>query len=48
MPGRLGNDWLGRNLMELFFWALIGGLVGTALMDIIGWMAGRLKITWGG
>jgi hypothetical protein len=34
--------------LELFFWALIGGLVGTVLMDIIGWMAGRLKITWGG
>ena len=34
--------------MGMFFWAMMGGLVGTVLMDIIGWMAGRLKITWGG
>ncbi len=34
--------------MELFYLALVGGLVGTVMMDIIGGMAGRLKITWGG
>ncbi len=34
--------------MELFYWSMLGGLVGTVMMDIIGWIAGKLKITWGG
>ena len=34
--------------MELFFWALLGGLVGTVMMDVVGKIAGKLKITWGG
>ena len=41
MPGR-------RNRMELFCWALLGGLVGTVMMDIVDGIAGKLKITWGG
>ncbi len=34
--------------MELFYWALLGGLVGTVMMDAIDKTAGKLKITWGG
>jgi len=35
--------------MELFYWALLGGLVGTVMMDVVGGIAGgKLKITWGG
>ncbi len=34
--------------MELFYWAMLGGLVGTVMMDLTGWAAGRLKIPWGG
>ncbi len=34
--------------MELFCWALLGGLAGTAMMDGAGGIAGKLKITWGG
>jgi hypothetical protein len=34
--------------MELYFWALLGGLVGTVMMDIIDGIAGKLKVTWGG
>lgn len=36
------------NLMALFFWAIVGGLIGTGLMDIAGNFAERLKITTGG
>ncbi len=31
--------------MELLLWSIIGGLVGTALMDIVGGLAELLKIT---
>ncbi len=31
--------------MKLLFWAIVGGLAGTALMDIPGSFAERLKIT---
>lgn len=34
--------------MDLFYWAMLGGLAGTVLMDIIGKLAGKLKIPWGG
>lgn len=34
--------------MALFFWAIVGGLAGTGLMDIAGSFAERLKITTGG
>ncbi len=34
--------------MDFLFWALVGGLVGTVMMDIIDGVAGRLKVTWGG
>ena len=34
--------------MDLFYWAMLGGLVGTVMMDFTGWMAGKLKIPWGG
>jgi len=34
--------------MEPFCWAIVGGLVGTAMMDVTGGIAGRLKIRWGG
>ena len=34
--------------MELLFWAIVGGLVGTGLMDIVGTLAtAKLKIRWG-
>lgn len=36
------------NPVELFYWALLGGLVGTVMMDVVGWIAGKLKIAWGG
>jgi hypothetical protein len=39
----------GRDLMGLFFWSVVGGLVGTGLMDIVGSLAtAKLKIRWGG
>ncbi len=34
--------------MELFYYAVLGGLVGTVMMDIIDKIAGKLKIRWGG
>ncbi len=35
--------------MWLFFWSIVGGLVGTVLMDISGILASdKLKIRWGG
>lgn len=34
--------------MDPFYWAMLGGLVGTVLMDITDWIAGKLKIPWGG
>ncbi len=37
-----------RDPMELFYWALLGGLVGTVMMDVVGWTVGKLKIPWGG
>ena len=39
------NVGLGGNLMEFLLWSIIGGLVGTALMDIVGSLAEQLKIT---
>ena len=40
---------VGENLMRLFFWSIVGGLVGTGLMDIVGIFAtGELKNRWGG
>ena len=38
-PSRKGN------LMEFLFWSMVGGLVGTVLMDIAGSLAEQLKIT---
>lgn len=34
--------------MELFYFAVLGGLIGTAMMDIVGKIAGHMKIRWGG
>jgi hypothetical protein len=35
--------------MRLFFLSIVGGLVGTGLMDIVGTYATKkLKIRWGG
>ncbi len=34
--------------MELWLWAVVGGLAGTVLMDVVGWIAGKLRIGWGG
>jgi len=31
--------------MEFLLWSIIGGLVGTALMDIVGSLAEQWKIT---
>ena len=37
------------DLMGLLFWSIVGGLVGTGLMDIVGTFAtAKLKIRWGG
>ena len=45
----LGEWWLGGDPMRLFFWSIVGGLVGTSLMDIVGTYATKkLKIRWGG
>jgi hypothetical protein len=36
------------NIVELFFWSVVGGLVGTGLMDIVGsYVKAKLKIRWG-
>ncbi len=34
--------------MDLFYWAMLGGLVGTVMMDTTGRIADTLKIPWGG
>lgn len=34
--------------MVLFYWAMFGGLVGTVMMDITGWLAGQVEDTLGG
>ncbi len=34
--------------MDLFYRAMLGGVVGTVMMDITERMAGKLKIRWGG
>ena len=34
--------------MELWLWAVVGGLVGTVLMDITASLANALRIRWGG
>ena len=34
--------------MDPFYWAMLGGLVGTVMMDITERIAGKLKIPWGG
>ena len=34
--------------MDVFYWAMLGGVVGTVMMDITEKIAGRLKIPWGG
>jgi len=36
--------WLGGNPMELWLWSPVGGLVGTALMDITASLANALRI----
>ncbi len=37
-----------RTQLELFYCAMLGGLVGTVMMDGTGKIAGLLKIPWGG
>jgi hypothetical protein len=34
--------------MQLWIWSAVGGLVGTAMMDGAGRIAGKLKLRWGG
>lgn len=34
--------------MNVWLWAVVGGLGGTVMMDTAGWIAGRLKFRWGG
>lgn len=41
----VANDDKGGNVMGLYFWAVIGGLVGTGLMDIAETVMRGLKIT---
>ena len=36
------------NLIELALWSIVGGLAGTALMDIAGEFGERIKFTIGG
>ncbi len=36
------------NLIELAPWLIVGGLAGTALMDIVGEFGERIKFTSGG
>ena len=36
------------NLLELLSWSIVGGLVGTALMDIAGTTGEKLNLTSGG
>lgn len=36
------------SLFELALWSIIGGLAGTALMDIVGELGERVKFTVGG
>ena len=34
--------------MEVMWWSLLGGLVGTLLMDLSGVVAKAVKFRWGG
>ena len=34
--------------MPLWIWAAVGGLLGTALMDAVGYGAVSFKLRWGG
>ena len=34
--------------MNLWMWAIAGGLVGTVMMDAAGQIASLMKIRWGG
>ncbi len=34
--------------MDPFYWAILGGLVGTVMMDVTDKAAAKLKIRWGG
>ncbi len=34
--------------MDVYYWAMLGGVVGTVMMDITERIAGLLKIPWGG
>jgi hypothetical protein len=43
-----GKYWQGGNHMKLLFWSLIGGIAGTALMDIAGIYSEKVKFTSGG
>ena len=36
------------NLIDLALWSIVGGLVGTALMDIVGEFGERIHFTSGG
>lgn len=43
------SDWEEEGtFMELYFWAIFGGLLGTGLMDLAGSFAERLRIVSGG
>ena len=35
-------------VMEVMWWSLLGGLVGTLLMDLSGVIAKGVKFRWGG
>lgn len=41
----VANDGREGNVMGLYFWAIVGGLVGTGLMDIAEKFMQGLKIT---
>lgn len=38
----------GGDLVELIFWSIAGGIVGTALMDIADQFMGQVNFTTGG
>ena len=34
--------------MQVFYWSIVGGILGTVLMDLSGLIAKGVKFRWGG
>jgi hypothetical protein len=39
---------VGGKTMEVFYWSIVGGIIGTVLVDLSGVIAKSMKFRWGG